>query len=75
MYVRAKNAPASGGGFTWDDTEQIREVPDAIGHELVHVAGGAVFAEILPSELEATDPEPAKPVNAAASRRGKAIEE
>lgn len=66
MFVRAKSAPASGGGFTWDDTDQIVEVPDEVGHELVHVAGGAVFAEVLPDDL---------PKKSAATKRGKAVEE
>lgn len=51
MHVKATVTPASApGGHTWEDENVIREVPDALGTDLLRIAGQ--FVEVLPTDPE-----------------------
>jgi hypothetical protein len=46
--IRNVNAPASApGGYTWDDPEQVVEVPDALAEQLLKLPHGG-WREVLP---------------------------
>ena len=67
---RNLNAPASApGGYTWDDPDQVVEIPDALAEQLLKLPHGG-WREVLPdgSDIEPPAPTPgASPVPVAGS--------
>jgi hypothetical protein len=49
MHARANFPPASApGGYVWESEHDIVEVPDALGNDLIRIAGQ--FTEVLPTD-------------------------
>jgi len=60
MYVKANTTPASApGDFVWENEDNIVEVPDDLGTQLLRIAGQ--FTEVLPSDPEHPDYVPPEP--------------